>query len=71
MTSNELRHHAWNYGQLAGAAELHATHATSDDEVDLWNEVLLRLLDCEAALTAAADRADERAGMRLPFGRVG
>ena len=63
MTRADLRHRAWNYGQLAAAAEMNAVHALTERECDAWNNVTIHLMNCveeiERLLTA-----DEP---RLPF----
>jgi hypothetical protein len=46
MTRADLRHSAWNYGQLSAAAEMNAMTATTERERDAWNNVTLHLLNC-------------------------
>ena len=61
-----LRVRAESFHALAGAYETQAANiANSPDERDAYNECVLRILDCEHALLAAADRIEERSGVRL------
>ena len=46
MTRSDLRHRAWNYGQLAAAAELDAMNARTERECQMHNNIVLHLLNC-------------------------
>ena len=57
MTRADLRHRAWNYGQLAAAAELDAEHARTERECQMHNNIVLHFLNAVEEIEAflAAD----------------